>query len=433
MSTLIIVREHAHLVSQPLYAPSFDLASISQSAFDWLCNLQSSFKKNGATILQVENSYRLKLDNYVGILQTPCGTTIEVLPKHVDTSDETAIQAARHLLINMLKIALDLPARTADTADVELFKYPLIEWVMKAFINALDHLMKRGLRFDYQHVEEEQRFLRGQLNINKQLRQPPGREHIFNIRHDVFLPDLAENRLLKTALMNVCKFTQQPTTWRLAHELASILTEVPTSKSIRDDFCQWRNDRLMAHYQPVRPWCELVLGQQMPLAMQGSTTGISLLFPMEKLFETFVEKKLRNHLPLPYHLKSQAANKFLCEHDQGHMFQLRPDLLIMRGNQVCAVLDTKWKLISSADKGAKYGLSQSDFYQLFAYGHKYLQGGKGPMMLIYPKTTTFTEPLPLFDYGNDLKLWVIPFDLHEGKLEWPTGWLKTGSECAQAE
>lgn len=420
MKPVIVVREYARITTERVESSLYQ-AQVSATAFDWLCNLQSSFSKAGASLLQVENRRWLKLDSYVGVLQTPCGTVIEVLPKVTEDVSETAASDSRKLLIKMLKTALDLPVRTADKADIELFKHPLLEWVMKEFVNALDHLIKRGLRFDYQRIEEEQRFLRGQLNINKQLRQPPGREHIFNIRHDLFLPDRPENRLLKTALMRVCKLTQQPTTWRFAHELAGILAEVPASKSIQDDFRQWRNDRLMAHYQPARPWCELVLGHSMPLAMQGSTTGISLLFPMEKLFETFVEKKLRKLIPPPYSLKSQAASQSLCKHDQGQMFQLRPDLLVMNGNSIGAVLDTKWKLINRANKSDKYGLSQSDFYQLFAYGHKYLQGGKGQMMLIYPKTAAFAEPLPVFDYGNDLTLWVVPFDLDKEELALPFG------------
>lgn len=420
MKSVIVVREYARITTEKVESSLYQ-AQVSATAFDWLCNLQASFSRAGATILQVENRRWLKLDSYVGVLQTPCGTVIEVLPKITEDVGEAATNDSRDLLIKMLKTALDLPVRTADHADIQKFKHPLLEWVMKEFINALDHLIKRGLRFDYQRVEEEQRYLRGQLNINKQLRQPPGREHIFNIRHDLFLPDRPENRLLKTALMRVCNLTQHPNTWRLAHELAGILAEVPASKNTRDDFQQWRNDRLMAHYQPVRPWCELVLGQHMPLAMQGNTQGISLLFPMEKLFETFVEKKLRKLISRPFSLKSQAASKSLCEHSGGHMFQLRPDLVVIKGNSICAVLDTKWKLLNSADKSNKYGLSQSDFYQLFAYGHKYLQG-QGKMMLIYPKTAAFTKPLPVFDYGNDLSLWVVPFDLDKEELVFPLGW-----------
>lgn len=420
MKSVIVVREYARITTERIESSLYQ-AQVSATVFDWLCNLQSSFSKTGASLLQVESRRWLKLDNYVGVLQTPCGTVIEILPKVTEEISVAAANNSRRLLIKMLKTALDLPVRTADKAEIQVFEHSLLEWVMKEFINALDHLIKRGLRFDYQRIEEEQRFLRGQLDLNKQLRQPPGREHIFHIRHDLFLPDCPENRLLKTALMRVSKLTQQPNTWRLAHELAGILAEVPASKNIRDDFRQWRNDRLMAHYQSIHPWCELVLGQQMPLAIQGNTTGISLLFPMEKLFETFVEKKLRKLIPPPYHLKSQAASKSLCEHDNGQMFQLRPDLLVMAGNSICAVLDTKWKLINSFNKADKYGLSQSDFYQLFAYGHKYLQGGKGQMMLIYPKTASFSSVLPEFTYSADLKLWVVPFDLHEEKLEWPTG------------
>jgi 5-methylcytosine-specific restriction enzyme subunit McrC len=426
VKSVIVVREYARITTEKV-EPSLYQAQVSATAFDWLCSLQSSFSKAGASLLQVENRRWLKLDSYVGVLQTPCGTVIEVLPKITEDVGEAATNESRDLLIKMLKTALDLPVRTADHADIQKFKHPLLEWVMKEFINALDHLIKRGLRFDYQRVEEEQRYLRGQLNINKQLRQPPGREHIFNIRHDLFLPDRPENRLLKTALMRVCKLTQHPNTWRLAHELAGILSEVPASKNTQDDFQQWRNDRLMARYQPVRPWCKLVLGQHMPLAMQGSTQGISLLFPMEKLFETFVEKKLRTLISPPYSLKPQAASKSLCEHSGGHMFQLRPDLLIMEGKSVCAVLDSKWKLLNSADKSNKYGLSQSDFYQLFAYGHKYLQG-QGKMMLIYPKTAAFTKPLPVFDYGNDLRLWVVPFDLNAETLLWPSEWMEMAGQ-----
>lgn len=422
MKSVIVVREHARITTEKV-EPSLYQAQVSATAFDWLCNLQASFSKAGASLLQIENRRWLKLDSYVGVLQTPCGTVIEVLPKITEDVGDTAANDSRQILIKMLKTALDLPVRTADKADIQLFEHSLLEWIMKEFISALDHLIKRGLRFDYHRIEEEQRYLRGQLNINKQLRQSPGREHIFNIRHDLFLPDRPENRLLKTALMRVCKLTQHPNTWRLAHEIAGILSEVPASKNTRNDFQQWRNDRLMAHYQPVRPWCELVLGQHMPLAMQGSTQGISLLFPMEKLFESFVEKKLRKLMAVPYSLKSQAASQSLCMHDKGHMFQLRPDLVVIKGNSICAVLDTKWKLLNGTDKANKYGLNQSDFYQLFAYGHKYLQG-QGKMMLVYPQTSTFKDALPVFSYSAELSLWVVPFDLKTETLLCPYEWME---------
>ena len=180
----------------------------------------------------------------------------------------------------------------------------------------------------------------------------------------------------------------------------------------------------MAHYQAVRPWCEIMLGQYMPLAVSGKTLGISLLFPMEKLFERYVEVKLRNKLPAPYSLTRQAASRSLCKHKDNDMFELRPDMLVKDGQKTILVLDTKWKLIAADIGDTKYGLSQGDFYQMFAYGQKYLEG-TGEMLLIYPRTESFPDTLLPFDFSNDLRLWVAPFDLDKDELHWPSEWDET--------
>jgi 5-methylcytosine-specific restriction enzyme subunit McrC len=322
----------------------------------------------------------------------------------------------------MLQAILNLPAaREVGVADVLQFKRPLHEWIMAQFLAELDVLIKRGIRFDYQCIEEEQRYLRGQLNVVGQMRQPPGRQHVFQIRHDVFLPDRPENRLIKTALDKVCTHTQVPESWRLAHELAGRMTEIPRSRQVKADFNCWHKNRLMAHYQAIKPWCELVLGENMPLAVLGDTRGLSLLFPMEKLFEAYVEVCLRKQLVQGAQLKYQLASQYLCRHQDRDFFQLRPDLMIVQGHE-CWIMDCKWKRLDGTlraygdDLGMqKYGLSQSDFYQLFSYGQKYLNG-KGEMVLIYPQTANFSAPLPVFHFSNDLWLWVLPFDLNEGRL-----------------
>jgi 5-methylcytosine-specific restriction enzyme subunit McrC len=162
----VIVREYARLTTDPVEA-TLDQASITPSAFDWLCNLAAGFSKAGASLLQVENRRWLKLDSYVGVVETPCGTLLEILPKHSsDTSESTAI-ASRELLIKMLEVALDLPVRTTDKTDIQAFQHPLLEWVMKQFVLSLDHLVKRGLRFDYQRVEEEQRYFEATRDIRE--------------------------------------------------------------------------------------------------------------------------------------------------------------------------------------------------------------------------------------------------------------------------
>lgn len=409
--TWIRVREHARLTTDAI-APDLDRAQISPSAFDWLCRLQAGIGQQGARLVEVENRRWLRLDNHVGVLQSPCGTGIEILPKHHEAQEDPA--KGRALLSRLIASALDLPHRKTEVAEVQLFDSPLIEWVMRQFLLALDQLIKRGLRFDYRRVEEEQPFLRGQLDMAKQMRQPPGRQHLFHLRHDLFLPDRPENRLLRLALDKVCQAAQEATNWRLARELAGYLHEIPSSRDVRQDFARWRTDRLMAHYQAVRPWCELVLGQQMPLAIQGASQGISLLFPMEKLFEQHVAKVLRGQLRAGARLKPQAASEYLCKQDGKDIVKLKPDLLLITGPDIW-VLDTKWKRLNEQDRKHKYNLRESDLYQMLAYDLSYRKG-EGQLVLVYPKTDGFTKPLSAFTFSNKTSLHVWPFDLENDEL-----------------
>ncbi|MEE4228639.1 McrC family protein [Pseudomonas viridiflava] len=408
----ITVREYARLTTSDIHSPTLDIAQVSPSAFDWLCELNARFSKAGAALVQIEDRRWLKLDNYVGVLETPCGTRIEILPKHFEEGD--CIQQSRALLKRMIQKSLDLPTRKVGAAGLERFDAPLTDWVMSSFLDALDHLIKRGMRFDYQRVEEEQRYLRGQLNTARQMRQPPGRQHHFQIRHDVFFPDRPENRLLKTALDIVCKTTQDPSNWRLSHELRSMLLEVPSSKDTAQDFKQWRRDRLMAHYQPVRPWCELIIQQRTPLAVVGEWRGMSLLFPMEKLFERYVAACLTDSLPRDATLYVQPSNEFLCMHQGKKVFQLRPDFLIVQGEKRW-VLDTKWKRLKSEPSAKERGLNHADVYQMVAYGQTYLRQ-QGDLLLIYPKRGSFQAALQVFEISTNLKLWILPFDLVSQKI-----------------
>lgn len=410
MTRPVVVREYARLTTGPVENPSLDRATVTKSAFDYLCRLAGQFRASGAQLLEVEGSQWLRLDNFVGILETPCGTTLEILPKHHDA--ESSEEASRALLARMIQAALDLPARQVGSADIALFRAPLSEWVRHQFLQALEHLVKRGMKFDYLRVEEEQRNLRGQLDVIRQLRQPPDRSHYFHTRHDVYSLDFPENRLIKAALGVVAKSTQVAANWRLSHELLQVLAEVPASRAHTQDFKAWRTGRLMAHYAQIQPWCQLVLGQHLPMALRDQWHGMSMLFPMEKLFERFVEAALRRALPKTARIKSQARETYLCQHNDAGFFQLRPDILVEHEGQR-VILDAKWKRLNAGARAKKYGIAQSDFYQLFAYGHKYIPPGQEhkELVLIYPKTETFGEPLPPFTFAPDMTLWVLPFEL----------------------
>lgn len=367
--------------------------------------------------MEIEDRRWLRLDNYVGLIETPCGTRLEILPKHVDGAD--AAHASRVLLRKMICAALDLPSRDAGAAAVERFEIPLPEWLIGRFLCELERLVKAGIRFDYTRVESDEAFLRGQLDVARQMRQPHGRQHRFRVRHDCFLPDRPENRLLKLALARAASSAQSPENWRLAHELLQRLHEIPPSTNITEDFRAWGHDRLTGHYRPLRPWTELILSRQIPFALAGAWHGITMLFPMETLFERYVGAWLAKSVKAPAVLRCQAASRYLCVHEGAQMFRMEPDFLV-EDSERRWVLDTKWKRLG-ADKSAKYGIAQTDMYQLFAYGHKYLSG-QGDLYLIYPRTSDFREPLDAFDFHGGLRLHVVPFDLDAPRVERCHSW-----------
>ncbi|MGR4932750.1 McrC family protein [Bradyrhizobium sp. CAR08] len=414
MTSLVTVREYARLTSGTLTDPSLDRQQVSQSAFDWLCRLSSTLRKSGASLVELEDRKWLRLDNYVGVIETPCGTRIEILPKHLEEGE--SLDAARSLLIKMLSATLDLPVREVGVSSLQKFDAPLNEWVMRQFLVSLDRLVKRGVRCEYQLVEEEQRFLRGQLSRASQMRQRLDRQHFFHIRHDVFSANRSENRLLKLAVEQVCRATQSPSNWRLSHELRECLTEVDASRDVAADFARWQDDRLMAHYKEIKPWCELVLGKEMPTSVVGTWEGVSLLFPMEKLFERYVARCLGRALRPAARLRTQPKQHFLCEHDDRRLFCLQPDIVIDWGTARW-VVDTKWKLVDSANSQDNYNLKQADFYQLLAYGKTYLREvTQGSLALVYPQRQAFKAALKKFILAEKLDLWVLPFDLNSGAL-----------------
>ena len=206
----------------------------------------------------------------------------------------------------------------------------------------------------------------------------------------MFLPDRPENRLLKTALDKICTHTQVPENWRLAHELAGQIAEIPRSRQVTADFKCWGNDRLMAHYQTIKPWCELILGENMPLAVHGETRGISLLFPMEKLFEAYVEVCLRRQLMQGTQLKAQVASQHLCKHQDQNIFQLNSDFMLIQGMRTTPyhfALSGLFRLNSSITSGAKGSSSSMRLFgQVGSFSSVFFNHSAGfkPLSLVVP-------------------------------------------------
>jgi 5-methylcytosine-specific restriction enzyme subunit McrC len=412
----LCLREFGMLVQGVSREDSLDVCGVaSPRAWEFFENLAFSDAKDNRFIetAQFEGRKALRVKNFVGVISAPDGTQVEILPK---TSEEGQdCESTRALLWKMLCSVEGLRFLETTEADLKLRSMPLIESLVAFFLEHVAALVRRGIRRDYERVEDEERFLRGRLRVVQQLQLPPGRQHMFRIEYDLFSENRAENRLIHSALAKVARTSCSVHNQRLARELRHGFEPVPISVDFQSDFQKWRTGRDMAHYQALLPWVRLILNQQCPTSLKDEHAGISLLFAIEKLFEKYVAQVLQRRLTVRgISVQTQQRSAYLSEEPQA--FLLKPDLVLSRGGRRLSVMDTKWKLI---DKGAVYdsgrsdpkaGIAQSDMYQLFAYGHKYL-GGAGRLFLIYPKWSGFDTPLLPFRLGERLFLDVVPFDL----------------------
>lgn len=363
----------------------------------------------------------VQVTSFVGVIRAPDGFQIEVLPK-VGKAIGGGAKEARQLLIEMLCCLQGFRHVHTDSAKISAARMPLLEVFIAEFLSTVERIVKSGLRSDYSSRQDNLFALRGKLLMASHLRQNLYRADRFFTERDEFSIDRPENRLLHAALRRVLMLSASQANQQLARELQFVFADMPASAQPRIDFQRVRLDRGMGYYADALAWTRLILDEESPLTGTGGHHAPSLLFPMEAVFEAFVVKHLARQLARPLILKTQAHSHHLVRHREQNWFRLKPDLLIREGGRDALVLDTKWKLLDGlkANGTDKYGLSQADFYQLQAYGQSYLDG-QGDVVLIYPKTAAFDQPLPVFEFpkSEELRLWVLPFCLTSRRLAVP--------------
>lgn len=415
MQTHPSVFEYGHLCTDKRQAQIKGYTCIPELDFSYLeqrCLTEDSSSFN--QLLQprfIQGCRLLQVKRYAGVIFVPSGQHIEVLPKTGRRSG--SLTGARKTLLVMLQALGEFRHIELENTRIETLDMPLLEVFITHFLESVNHVVKRGLRREYVGLEDNLLVKKGKLNISKQIKHNLTQQQKFYCEFDDYLNNNPVNRLLKSAILKVRSYCENHHSQKFLNELLFAFDDVPVSNNVKQDFNQVQLSRAMAHYRPSLAWAKLILGGLSPMSMKGDNDSPTLLFPMEVVFEAYVAKVLHKQLPSHLQLHTQVTSKRLALHvKEGaskELFILKPDLLIEHGDTPVYVLDTKWKLIDSADAANKYGLAQADFYQMFAYGQKYLKG-KGELILIYPSTERFYKPIEgRFQLSETLNLRVIPF------------------------
>lgn len=406
-------------------AASVGAKLVPEPVFDYLEEL-SLTGHQGSQFLKLTSRSGFKLlqvQNYAGMLSTPYGFQLEILPK---IGKNLTAASARETFITMLSHLPGFRHIQTQQATLQAQRMPLLEIFISQFLHSVSQLIKQGLRSHYVSEQGNLPFMKGKLLLSRQLRHNLVNRDKFCVDYDEYMPDCAANRLLHSALDRLLSLKLSSENQRWLYELRFAFDGIPLSRNIESDINSLRIERGMAHYSEPMAWAQLILRAMSPSALQGNTKAISLLFPMEAVFESFVAQTLPDELLPHLKVKPQAATYSLVKHGLNDCFKLRPDLLIQSPHlaKTTMVMDTKWKLVnSSQQKKSLYGLAQADFYQMFAYGQKYLNGD-GEMYLIYPAHDDFKHPIQQhFAFSEKLKLWVVPYRIMAKRGErmmWPS-------------
>ena len=320
--------------------------------------------------------------NYVGLITMADGTVIEILPKIA--GGDLSEGDTKQIFLEMLKTLKDVSFKDFNVSSLRTDRLSLLEIFIKMFIDKVAILTKQGLKAAYMPVEANERFYKGKLLASQNIKYNlVSRERVF-VRYDDFSINRTENRLIKSTLDFLLKTTGDGNNRRNAMRLLSFFDGVEYSKSMDADFSKCFADRSMNHYEKAVSWCRVFLKGNSFTAFAGSAVALALLFPMEKVFESFIAAKFRKHIGNGVNLRTQDAKYSLFD-SPTRAFALRPDLVLEFGGNT-VVMDTKWKLLS--DNVRNSGISQSDMYQMYAYSKKY---DAERIVLLYPHSDAVSK------------------------------------------
>lgn len=336
--------------------------------------------------------------NYVGVITMKDGTAIEILPKiysEID-SDEQGLHTKK-LLIDMLKTLYDIPYKSLQTNHLNVEKMNIFEIFIRMFIDEVFFIVKRGLKYNYESIEENVPFFKGKIKFSQQIKYNHIHKEYHFVEYDAFTMNRPENRILKAALLYLYEKSSSPKNRNDIKILLNFFGELKPSINYKEDFSKYIPNRNMKDYTTALLWSKIFLMGNSFTSFSGSNLAIALLFPMETLFERYIaslfQKEFRNK---DYIVSLQDRSYYLFE-QANKKFLLKPDIVITsKTDNSIFIIDTKWKLLSS--EKSNYGISQADMYQMYAYQKKY---SAVHITLLYPKTDKIAADEKIEFVSND--------------------------------
>ncbi|MBQ6517489.1 MAG: McrC family protein [Anaerolineaceae bacterium] len=359
----------------------------------------------------------ISVNNFVGVIQTPKGHQVQILPKIDLGSDENdadeinSFTQTKKIFLKMIRSLRDLPIKHLDTTNLRTDKLPIFEIFISMYLQEAMILAKRGLKSAYLEHEDNLRFYKGKLMVSEHIKRNTAHKERFYMRYDEYDLNRPENRLIKSTLLKLMSLSTNEQNQKEIRQILTFFELVEPSPNYERDFSLVKKDRTVKDYEMILQWSKVFLLNQSFSTFTGRSQSWALLFPMETVFESYVAQELRRVCAdTPWTISVQDREQWLFDYPN-HKFRLKPDIVIRKDDGSQIILDTKWKSLTDNER-MNYGISQSDMYQMYAYSKKYARaGGDSPdVWLLYPVNSEMRK------YTNDRTIEFISKDAGEKEV-----------------
>ena len=361
--------------------------------------------------------YVLVAQNFVWVIETKCWTLIEILPKITNTTNNSDIEKTRQIFLRMIKTLKDSPFKNLDEASLRNQKFPILEIFIELFLWELSALVKKWIKKNYITKVDNLKFVKWKLKIRENIVTNIVDKSKFVCEYDDFSENITENKLIKTCLLKLQKLSLSEKNKKLITLFLNVFSGIWISKNIKNDLKVIDHiNRLNNYYLPTLKWVKLFLSDESVVNFSWQTTSLSLLFPMEKIFESYVANRLKKRMGT-HRIDTQDSSFFLLRDvNNKWSFRLRPDIVIDKNNPENVIIaDTKRKKLDSNSRIKKYSwINEDDVYQMLAYKVTYKSKR---LYLIYPKNENFIKSIEYTLPTDWTILKAISYDLENDECE----------------
>ena len=384
----------------------------------------------------LENDYEFfKISKDIIIPQNFVGTIplddfqIEILPKiplvenNIETEKIRFLEILQSIDYFKEKIFSNSKIGITDTSILEIFIYLFIEEVEK--------ILKKGLIYRYIDKNQNLNVFKGKLDINNHIKYNFSHKEKFFMKFGEFSVDSLENIIIKLTIQKLKKISVNSKNKENLNKIGHYFENVSILENSIENLKYLTFDRMNDYYKNAIQWAKIFLSNKSSsIFLTNNKEIISVLFPMETIFENYIANKLLNIIQEKFYsellIKIQDSSCSLFSNISlnntkidNNILRIRPDIVIKNKNtKEIFILDTKWKILNKLDD--KFKISTEDIYQMLAYVKTYNDRNKNnytckKAYLIYPATNmrqnTFSVKDKLTFKTDDFELNVCFVDL----------------------